>query len=92
MGKLLVIACNDLDAMVQTALTEADVTRQARVRLLRGARAEEKRMASRKNRSLRCPNSHDEGNSLDPSARLFSQRYTFVGLFSIACDRPPHEA
>jgi multidrug efflux pump subunit AcrA (membrane-fusion protein) len=42
------IACDDLDAMLQTALAEADVTRQARVRLLRGARAEEKRIAAKK--------------------------------------------
>jgi HlyD family secretion protein len=42
------IACDDLDAMLQTALAEADVTRQARARLLRGARAEEKRVANKK--------------------------------------------
>lgn len=42
------IACDDLDAMLQTALAEADVTRQARVRLLRGTRTEEKRIASKK--------------------------------------------
>jgi HlyD family secretion protein len=45
------IACDDLDAMLQTALAEADVTRQARVRLLRGARPEEKRIAAKKTAS-----------------------------------------
>ena len=36
------IACDDLNAMLQTALAEADGTRQARIRMLRGARDEEK--------------------------------------------------
>jgi HlyD family secretion protein len=42
------IACDDLDAMLQTAVAEADATRQARIRLLRGTRAEEKRVAAKK--------------------------------------------
>src|SRR3977135_4177788 len=42
------IACDDLNAMLQTALAEADGTRQARTRLLRGARDEEKRVATKK--------------------------------------------
>ena len=42
------IACDDLNAMLQTALAEADGTRQARIRLLRGARDEEKRIAAKK--------------------------------------------
>jgi hypothetical protein len=31
---------------------------------------------------LECPNSHAEGNTVDPSARLSSRHYTFVGLSS----------
>jgi multidrug resistance efflux pump len=42
------IACDDLDAMLQTTLAEADATRQARIRVLRGTRAEEKRIAAQK--------------------------------------------
>src|SRR5258708_8294991 len=42
------IACDDLNAMLQTALAEADGTRQARIRLLRGARDEEKRIGAKK--------------------------------------------
>jgi multidrug resistance efflux pump len=42
------IACDDLNAMSQTALAEADGIRQARTRLLRGARDEEKRIAAKK--------------------------------------------
>ncbi len=39
------IACDDLNAMLQTAFAEAEGVRQARARLLRGARDEEKRVA-----------------------------------------------
>src|SRR5437016_8149180 len=42
------IACDDLSAMLQTSLAEADAARQARTRLLRGARDEEKRIAGNK--------------------------------------------
>lgn len=42
------IACDDLAAMLQTALAESDATRQVRIRLLRGTRAEEKRIAAKK--------------------------------------------
>lgn len=42
------IACDDLNAMLQTSLAEADAARQARTRLLRGARDEEKRIAVNK--------------------------------------------
>ena len=49
-----VIACDDLDAMLQTAIAEADGARQARVRLLRGARDEEKRIAAEKTAAARA--------------------------------------
>jgi multidrug resistance efflux pump len=42
------IACDDLDAMLQTSLAEADAARQVRARLIRGARYEEKKIAANK--------------------------------------------
>ena len=42
------IGCDDLQASLQTAMAEAEGARQARTRLLRGARDEEKRIASEK--------------------------------------------
>jgi multidrug resistance efflux pump len=66
------IACDDLDAMLQTALAEADVTRQARVRLLRGARAEEKRIASKKTAAAHA-------TFAEATSRLTMQRALFKG-------------
>jgi HlyD family secretion protein len=48
------IACDDLQASLQTANAEADAARQARTRLLRGARDEEKRIASEKTAAARA--------------------------------------
>jgi HlyD family secretion protein len=48
------IACDDLNAMLQTSLAEADAARQARARLLRGARDEEKRIAANKTAAARA--------------------------------------
>ena len=48
------IACDDLNAMLQTALAEAEGSRQARTRLLRGARDEEKRVAAKKSDAARA--------------------------------------
>ena len=42
------IACDDLNAAFNASLAEADAARQARVRVLRGARVEEKRVAAKK--------------------------------------------
>ena len=42
------IACDDLNAALQAVLAEADAARQARVRLLRGARYEERQVAVNK--------------------------------------------
>ena len=42
------IACDDLNAALNASLADADAARQARVRLLRGARVEEKRVAAQK--------------------------------------------
>jgi HlyD family secretion protein len=48
------IACDDLQPALQTAEAEADGARQARARLLRGARDEEKRIASEKTAAARA--------------------------------------
>jgi HlyD family secretion protein len=48
------IACDDLQASLQTAMAEADGARQARTRLLRGARDEEKKIASEKTAAARA--------------------------------------
>jgi multidrug resistance efflux pump len=48
------IACDDLQPVLQTAMAEADSARQARVRLLRGARDEEKKIASEKTAAARA--------------------------------------
>jgi len=48
------IACDDLQAGLQTALAEAEGARQARARLLRGARDEEKKIASAKTAAARA--------------------------------------
>src|SRR5438552_8807876 len=48
------IACDDLQANLQTAVAEADGARQTRTRLLRGARDEEKKIASEKTAAARA--------------------------------------
>src|ERR1700737_602176 len=48
------IACDDLQPALQTAMAEADSARQARARLLRGARDEEKKIASQKTAAARA--------------------------------------
>jgi HlyD family secretion protein len=48
------IGCDDLQASLQTATAEAEGARQARTRLLRGARDEEKRIASEKTAAARA--------------------------------------
>jgi HlyD family secretion protein len=48
------IACDDLQPALQTATAEADSARQARARLLRGARDEEKKIASEKTAAARA--------------------------------------
>jgi multidrug resistance efflux pump len=47
------IACDDLNAALQASLAEADVARQARTRLLRGARPEERQVAANKTAAAR---------------------------------------
>jgi len=48
------IACDDLQASLQTAMAEADGARQTRIRLLRGARDEEKKIANEKTAAARA--------------------------------------
>ena len=48
------IGCDELQATLQTALAEADGARQAKARLLRGARDEEKKIASDKTAAARA--------------------------------------
>jgi len=48
------IACDDLRPALQTAMAEADSARQARARLLRGARDEEKKIATEKTAAARA--------------------------------------
>jgi multidrug resistance efflux pump len=48
------IACDDLQPALQTAMAEADSARQARARILRGARDEEKKIASEKTAAARA--------------------------------------
>ena len=48
------IACDDLQPALQTAMAEADSARQTRARLLRGARDEEKKIATEKTSAARA--------------------------------------
>src|SRR5256884_9045821 len=48
------IACDELQATLQTAVAEADGARQTRTRLLRGARDEEKKIATEKTAAARA--------------------------------------
>jgi multidrug resistance efflux pump len=48
------IACDDLNAALQSSLAEAEVSRQARTRLLRGARPEERQVAANKTAAARA--------------------------------------
>jgi HlyD family secretion protein len=48
------IGCDDLQASLQTAIAEADGARQARTRILRGARDEEKKIATEKTAAARA--------------------------------------
>src|SRR2546430_3652411 len=48
------IACDEFHARLQTAIAEADGARQTRTRILRGARDEEKKIASEKTAAARA--------------------------------------
>src|SRR6266404_1274473 len=67
------IACDDLQPALQTAMAEADSARQTRARLLRGARDEEKKIASEKTAAARA--TFNEAKSrLDMQQALFQKQ------------------
>jgi multidrug resistance efflux pump len=67
------IACEELQPSLQTALAEADSARQARARLLRGARDEEKKIAVQKTAAARA--TFEEAKSrLDMQRALYEKQ------------------
>ncbi len=66
------IACDDLQANLQTAVAEADGARQTRTRLLRGARDEEKKIATEKTAAARA--TFEEAKSRMEMQRALFQR------------------
>lgn len=66
------IACDDLNAALNASLAQADAARQARVRLLRGARIEEKRVALKKTAAAYA-------TMLEAKAQLHRQRILYTG-------------
>src|SRR6266446_61713 len=66
------IACDELQASLQTAIAEADSARQARTRILRGARDEEKKIATEKTAAARA--TFDEAKSRLEMQRALYQR------------------
>src|SRR6266404_2327261 len=72
-GTLLAeIACDELQAGLQTAVAEADGARQIRTRILRGARDEEKKVATEKTAAARA--TFDEAKSRLEMQRALYQR------------------
>jgi len=66
------IACDELQAGLQTAIAEADAARQTRTRVLRGARDEEKKIASEKTAAARA--TFEEAKSRLEMQRALYQR------------------
>jgi multidrug resistance efflux pump len=66
------IACDELQAGLQTAIAEADGARQTRTRILRGARDEEKKVAIEKTAAARA--TFDEAKSRLEMQRALYQR------------------
>lgn len=67
------IACDDLKPALQTAMAEAEAARQTRARLLRGARDEEKKIASEKTAAARA--TYQEAKSrLDMQRALYEKQ------------------
>jgi len=66
------IACDDLNAVLNSSVADAEAARQARVRLLRGARDEEKKVASKKTEAARA--TFEEAKS-----RMERQRILYEG-------------
>ena len=66
------IACDELQAGLQTAVAEADGARQTRTRILRGARDEEKKIATEKTAAARA--TFDEAKSRLEMQRALYQK------------------
>ncbi len=66
------IGCDELQASLQTATAETEGARQARTRLLRGARDEEKRIASEKTAAARA--TFEEAKSRSEMQRALYQK------------------
>lgn len=67
------IGCDELQASLQTALAEADGAREAKARLLHGARDEEKKIASDKTAAARA--TYEEAKSrLDMQQALYTKQ------------------
>jgi HlyD family secretion protein len=67
------IGCDDLQPALQTAMAEADAARQTRARLLRGAREEEKKIATEKTAAARA--TYQEAKSrLDMQRALYEKQ------------------
>ena len=66
------IACDELQAGLQTAVAEADGARQARTRILRGARDEERKIATEKTAAARA--TFDEAKSRLEMQRALYQK------------------
>src|SRR3989449_326713 len=66
------IACDELQASLQTALAEADGARQSKARLMRGAREEERKIASDKTAAARA--TYEEAKSRLEMQRALYQR------------------
>lgn len=66
------IGCDDLNAALQISLADADAARQARARLLRGARDEEKQVAAKKTAATRA-------TLAEARAQLVRQRALYKG-------------
>src|SRR5712671_6636487 len=66
------IACDDLQASLQTVIAEADGARQSRTRILRGARDEEKKIASEKTAAARA--TFEEAKSRSDMQRALYQK------------------
>jgi multidrug resistance efflux pump len=66
------IACDDLNAAFNASVAEADAARQVRVRVLRGARIEEKRVAAKKTAAA-------QANMAEAKAQLHRQHVLFKG-------------
>src|SRR5712675_2975776 len=66
------IGCDDLQAGLQTAMAETESARQARTRILRGARDEEKKIASEKTAAARA--TFEEAKSRSDMQRALYQK------------------